>query len=43
MYIVLAKDSPTLASLQSSREAQEVTATADGERVFVIRRDLKKD
>jgi 20S proteasome subunit beta 6 len=43
IYVVLAKGSTSLQGLQSIRGIQELTSTADGERVFVIRRDLKKD
>jgi hypothetical protein len=39
MYIVIAKGS----SLQPGIDAQEVSTRTDGERVFVVRRDLKKD
>lgn len=43
MYIVLAKNSPSIQSLRDIRGMSELTATEDGERVFVVRRDLKKD
>jgi len=43
IYVVLANGSPSLQSLQSIRGTQELTSTTDGERVFVIRRELKKD
>lgn len=43
MYVVLAKGSTSLQGLGNIRGIQEMTATDDGERVFVIRRDLKKD
>jgi len=43
IYVVLAKNSNALQSLQSYRGIQEVTTNAESERVFVIRRDLKKD
>jgi 20S proteasome subunit beta 6 len=43
IYVVLAKGSNSLPSLQSLRGVQELTDTTDGERVFVIRRELKKD
>ncbi|KAJ3518189.1 hypothetical protein NLJ89_g35 [Agrocybe chaxingu] len=43
IYIVLSKGSTALQSLQTIRGIQELTATNDGERVFVIRRELKKD
>lgn len=43
MYVVLAKGSNSLQGLGIIRGIQEMTATDDGERVFVIRRDLKKD
>jgi 20S proteasome subunit beta 6 len=42
MYIVLAKGR-TLQSMGVDAQAQEVSARPDGERVFVLRRDLKKD
>lgn len=42
MYVVLAKGR-NVQGLEGLRGIQEMTATADGERVFVIRRDLKKD
>ncbi|TEB30722.1 N-terminal nucleophile aminohydrolase [Coprinellus micaceus] len=44
MYVVLSKNSNALQGLRADAHSfQEVTSTADGERVFVIRRDLKKD
>ncbi|KAF5382623.1 hypothetical protein D9615_002762 [Tricholomella constricta] len=43
MYVVLAKGSTALQSIVSVRGIQEMTTTEDGERVFVIRRELKKD
>lgn len=43
MYVVLAKESPSIQALQNLGGVQEKTSTADGERLFVIRRDLKKD
>jgi len=43
MYVVLAKESTSLQSLDGLRGVEEIAGTADGERVFVIRRDLKKD
>lgn len=43
MYVVLAKGSASLQSLGNIRNITEMTATDDGERVFVIRRELKKD
>lgn len=43
MYVVLAKDSPSIQALQNIGGIKEKTSTADGERIFVIRRDLKKD
>jgi 20S proteasome subunit beta 6 len=42
MYIVLAKGR-TLQGLESVPGLQELTGTDEGERVFVVRRDLKKD
>ncbi|KAF9464195.1 nucleophile aminohydrolase [Collybia nuda] len=43
MYVVLAKGSASVQGLGNIRGIQELTATDDGERVFVIRRELKKD
>jgi len=43
MFVVLAKDSNSLQGLQSVGGIREVTSNADAERMFVIRRDLKKD
>lgn len=43
IYVVLAKNSNSLQGLQTIRDIQEVTSTSDGERTFVIRRELKKD
>ncbi|KAG8214837.1 nucleophile aminohydrolase, partial [Butyriboletus roseoflavus] len=42
MYIVLAKGRD-VQGLEGIRGAQELTVTDDGERVFVVQRDLKKD
>jgi 20S proteasome subunit beta 6 len=42
MYVVLARGSP-LQGLESVQGVQEVTSTSDGERVFVVRRNLKRD
>ncbi|KAF5343795.1 hypothetical protein D9757_007133 [Collybiopsis confluens] len=42
MYIVLAKGSP-LHGLESIDGVQEMTATNEGERIFIIRRNLKRD
>jgi 20S proteasome subunit beta 6 len=42
IYVVLAKDSTSFQGLENVA-AQEMTAANDGERVFVIRRELKKD
>ncbi|KZV67924.1 N-terminal nucleophile aminohydrolase [Peniophora sp. CONT] len=42
MYIVVAKGR-SLQSMGMNIDAQEVSARPDGERVFVVRRDLKKD
>ena len=42
MYIVLARGR-SLQSMGMSIDAQEVSARPDGERVFIVRRDLKKD
>jgi len=43
IFVVLAKNSNSLQSLQGYAGVQEVTTNEDGERVFVIRRELKKD
>jgi 20S proteasome subunit beta 6 len=43
IYVVLAKNSTSLQGLQSIRGIQEVTSKSDGERTFVIRKELKKD
>ncbi|KAF6755904.1 proteasome subunit [Ephemerocybe angulata] len=43
MYVTLSPTSPAVGFLQSQRGVQEVTAAIGGERVFIIRRDLKKD
>lgn len=43
IYVVLAKNSNSLQGLQTIRDIQEVTSNTDGERTFVIRRELKKD
>jgi 20S proteasome subunit beta 6 len=42
MYIVLAKGRG-VQGLEGVRGMQELSVADDGERVFVIRRDLKKD
>jgi 20S proteasome subunit beta 6 len=42
MYVVLAKGRG-LHGLEGVRGVQELTATDDGQRVFVVRRELKKD
>lgn len=42
MFVVLAKGR-TLQGLDAIRGMQELTTTDDGERVFIIRRELKKD
>ncbi|THH19457.1 hypothetical protein EUX98_g8773 [Antrodiella citrinella] len=42
MYVVLAKGR-TAQGVEGLRGAQEVSTTSDGDRVFVIRRELKKD
>ena len=43
IYVVLAKNSDSLQGLQAIRDIQEVTSNNDGERTFVIRKELKKD
>jgi len=43
MYVVLARGSTSLQGLENIRGVREVTAAADGERVFVVRQELKKD
>ncbi|KAF5366260.1 hypothetical protein D9758_005685 [Tetrapyrgos nigripes] len=42
IYIVFAKGSP-LQGLENVPNVQEMTMTSDGERMFIIRRELKKD
>jgi 20S proteasome subunit beta 6 len=42
MYVVLAKGS-ALHGLETMQGITEMTTTDDGERVFVIRRNLKRD
>lgn len=42
IYVVLAKGASTQA-LEGIRGIQETTVTNDGERVFIIQRELKKD
>lgn len=42
MYIVLAKDR-SLQGLEGVKGVKELTTNSEGERVFVIRRELKKD
>jgi 20S proteasome subunit beta 6 len=42
IFIALAKGR-TLQGMESIRGLQELTVTEDGERLFVMRRDLKKD
>ncbi|THU87380.1 N-terminal nucleophile aminohydrolase [Dendrothele bispora CBS 962.96] len=42
IYVVLAKGS-SVQGLEKVPGAQEMTATGDGERVFVVRRNLRKD
>jgi len=43
IYVVLSKNSPSIQGLRDIRGASELTSTNDGERVFVVRRELKKD
>ena len=43
IYVVLAKNSDSLQGLQTIRDIQELTSNNDGERTFVIRKELKKD
>lgn len=43
IYVVLSKNSPSIQGLRDIRGASELTSTDDGERVFVVRRELKKD
>jgi len=46
IYVVMSKrlaSSTTPESLQALGNVQEVTGTPDGERIFVVRRELKKD
>jgi len=42
MYVVLAKGRDTH-GLEGVQGIKEVTTTEDGERLFIIQRDLKKD
>ena len=42
MYVVLAKGRDAQ-ELESIVGVTEVSSTADGERVFIVQRDLKKD
>jgi len=42
IYLVFAKGSPSVQALANIRDVQEVSET-EGERIFVIRRELKKD
>lgn len=42
MYIVLAKDRG-VQGMEGIRGVQELSVTDEGERIFVVRRDLKKD
>ncbi|THU98601.1 20S proteasome subunit [Dendrothele bispora CBS 962.96] len=42
MYVVLARGSQ-LQGLENVPNVQEMTTTSDGERIFIIRRELKKD
>lgn len=43
IYVVLARGSLAFQDLGDIRGVQEMTTTQDGERVFVVRRELKKD
>lgn len=43
IYVVLAQGSQGLAGLEGVGGVQELTTNADGERVFVVRRNLKRD
>ena len=43
IYLVFANGSPSVQALANIRDVQEVSETEDGERIFVIRRELKKD
>ena len=43
MYIVVAKGSNAVQSLQAIRGLEEITTSVDGERLFILRRELKKD
>jgi len=46
IYVVMSKrmaSSTNIDTLQALGNVQEVTGTADGERIFVVRRELKKD
>ena len=43
VYIVVAKDSPNIQGVQGIPGLQEATSADEGERVFVVRRNLKRD
>ena len=43
IYIALSKESASIQDLRDVRGVSELTATENGERVFVVRRELKKD
>jgi len=43
IYVVLGKNSASIQGLRDIRGVSELTSTDDGERVFVVRRELKKD
>jgi 20S proteasome subunit beta 6 len=43
IYVVLAREGDAIESVESVQGVQEVTATEEGQRVFYIRRELKKD
>lgn len=43
MYIVVAKGSNAVQGLQAIRGVDEITTSVEGERVFILRQELKKD
>jgi len=43
MYIIVAKGSDNVQTLQAIRGLEEITTSVQGERIFILRRELKKD
>jgi len=43
IYVALGRDSPGIQAVQGLQGVSEVTTTEEGQRLFYIRRDLKKD